>query len=164
MTVDEVLDRANMCALGPADFLEALVRLVESQRFPSREQLRKHDVKREHPRGSIVEYQWLLAHPIIERDDDPPGMMPQRRDLSDLVQWEPRPLERRMEQAIEYMVERLCGAHGVQYPRGGPTDKQHAKSTEYLRVRLAALGRPPASPARDRSPVRGGSSSQPTAS
>jgi hypothetical protein len=161
MPVDEVLDRATMCALRPVDFLEALLRLVESQRFPSRKQLRQHDVKREQPRGSIMEFQWLLAHPFIERDDDPPGMMPQRRDLSDLMQWEPRPLEQRLDQVLEYMVERLCAAHGVRYARNGPTETQHTKSTEYLRTRLSSLARPPASPVRDRSPVRDSSSAPP---
>jgi hypothetical protein len=163
MPVDEVLDRAAMCALRPVDFLEALVRLVASQRFPSRVQLRRHDVKREQPRGSIMEYQWLLAHPFIERDDDPPGMMPQRRDLSDLLHWEPRPLEQRLDQVLEYMVECLCAAHGVQYAHNGPTETQHSNSTQYLRMRLSSLARPLASPVRARSPVRDSSSAPPAA-
>jgi hypothetical protein len=32
-----------------------------------------------------VEFQWLLANPVIERDDDAPGMMQEQRDPSDLL-------------------------------------------------------------------------------
>ena len=32
-----------------------------------------------------MEFQWLLANPVIERDDDAPGMMQEQRDPSDLL-------------------------------------------------------------------------------
>jgi hypothetical protein len=57
-------------------------------------------------------------------------------------EWAPRPLEERLDQVLEFMVARLCGAHGVQYHSYDVTDKQHHASTDYLRSRLSALARP----------------------
>jgi hypothetical protein len=45
LAADELLGSRAMCALGVVDFLEAVVRLADSLRFPSRQQLKRHNVK-----------------------------------------------------------------------------------------------------------------------